>query len=248
MDYNNAEQVALYHENGDLALRNEIVLKNMGLVRTVAMSMRNLYLKFGDVDDIVNEGVLALLDAIENYDPSKGTKFETFANLKIRGAIIDYLRKHDWAPRGTRKFAYTLNEAIDMLCNKIGRMPTTEELAKYLKMDESKLLKLMADCAGLTTISLEELLSETYIDEPTVNPQIEEGLIHNELMKALTKAIKGLKGKYRQVIILYYYKDMNYLDIAKILGVTEGRVSQIHSKAILELKTELAPYFIESDT
>lgn len=243
MSYNNAEQVALYRENGDIALRNDIVLKNMELVCTIVRSMQNTYLKFSDADDIMSEGVLALLDAVENYDPSKGAKFETFASLKIRGAIIDYIRKQDWIPRSTRKFAHTLNEAIGMLCNEIGRMPTNEELAKYLKMDESKLLKFMADCAGMITISLEELLYETNIDELTVNPQNEEGLIHNELIKALTRAIKGLKEKYRQVIVFYYYKNMNYSDIAKTLGITEGRVCQIHSKAILKLKTELTPYF-----
>lgn len=243
MDYNNAEQVALYHESGDIALRNDIVLKNMGLVRAVAMSMRNLYLKFGDVDDVINEGVLALMDAIEIYDPSKGAKFETFANLKIRGAIIDYIRRQDWIPRNIRKFARTLDKATGMLYNEIGRMPTNEELAKYLKMDESKLLKLMADCAGTITLSFEELLYEDNINEPAVSPSNEEGLIHDELMKALTEAIEELKDKDRQVITLYYYKNMKYSDIAKSLGITEGRVCQIHSKAILTLKTKLAPYF-----
>ncbi len=83
---NNAEQIAIYQQSGDVALRNEIVLNNMGLVRSCAMSMRNMYIKHGDTDDVVNEGVIALMDAIESFDPAKGAKFETYASLKIRGA------------------------------------------------------------------------------------------------------------------------------------------------------------------
>lgn len=247
MDYNNAEQIALYHESGDIALRNEIVLKNMGLVRTVAMSMRNLYLKFGDVDDIINEGVLALIDAIETYDVSKGAKFETYASLKIRGTVIDYIRKQDWVPRSIRKFARTLDKATGMLYNEIGRMPTTEELAEYMKMDESKLLKAMADCAGTITLSFEELLYEDNINEPAINPSNEDGLIREELMKALTESLDELKDKERQVITLYYYKNMKYADIGKALGISEGRVCQIHSKAILFLKTKLSSYYKDSE-
>ena len=114
---NNAEQIAIYQQSGEIALRNEIVLNNMGLVRSCAMSMRNMYIKHGDTDDVINEGVLALMDAIESFDPAKGAKFETYASLKIRGAIIDFLRKQDWIPRNVRKFARTLDKANSMLYN-----------------------------------------------------------------------------------------------------------------------------------
>ena len=127
--YNNAERVALYQQNRDIALRNEIVLQNMGLVRTVALSMRNMYVKFGDVDDVVNEGVIALMDAIESYSPNRGAKFENYASIKIRGAIIDFLRKQDWIPRNVRKFAKALDKANSMLYNLNGRAPTNSELA-----------------------------------------------------------------------------------------------------------------------
>ena len=241
---NFAEQIALYRQTGDIALRNEIVLNNMGLVRACALSMRNMYIKFGEVDDVVNEGVLALMDAIETYDATTGAKFETFASLKVRGAIIDYIRKQDWIPRNLRKFSRTLDKANSMLYNLNGRVPTTAELAEYLKMDENKLLKLMAECSCTLTVSFEELLYEDNINEPAAEDTATDSeLLREEMKQVIADAIGELKDREREVITLYYYKNFKYSDIAKALGVTEGRVCQIHSKAVLALKAKLEPYF-----
>ncbi len=240
---NNAEQIAIYQQSGDVALRNEIVLNNMGLVRSCAMSMRNMYIKHGDTDDVVNEGVIALMDAIESFDPAKGAKFETYASLKIRGAIIDFLRRQDWIPRNVRKFARTLDKANSMLYNLNGRVPTTAELAEHLGIDEDKLLKQMAECSCTITLSFEELLYEDNIDEPAVDVPSDSGLLREEMSREIASAIDELKDKERQVVTLYYYKNMKYSDIAKALGVSESRVCQIHTKAILLLKEKLEPYF-----
>ena len=121
MDKSIASMVESYQQSRDIRLRNEIVLKSMGLVRTVALSLRNMYAKFGEVDDVINEGVLALMDAIESFDEEKGAKFETYASLRIRGAIIDYIRKQDWVPRPVRKFARDLDKANSALYNQYGR-------------------------------------------------------------------------------------------------------------------------------
>ena len=241
--YNNAERVALYQQNRDIALRNEIVLQNMGLVRTVALSMRNMYVKFGDVDDVVNEGVIALMDAIESYSPNRGAKFETYASIKIRGAIIDFLRKQDWIPRNVRKFAKALDKANSMLYNLNGRAPTNSELAQQLGMDEEKMLKMMTECSCTITLSFEELLYEDNVDEPSVKDSgVDRELLHNEMRKVVADAVNELGEKERQVITLYYYKNLKYSDIAKALGVSEGRVCQIHSKATLALKAKLSGY------
>lgn len=240
---NNAEQIAIYQQSGEIALRNEIVLNNMGLVRSCAMSMRNMYIRHGDTDDVINEGVLALMDAIESFDPAKGAKFETYASLKIRGAIIDFLRKQDWIPRNVRKFARTLDKANSLLYNLNGRVPTTDELAEYLRIDEDKLLKQMAECSCTITLSFEELLYEDNIDEPAVDAPSDSGLLREEMSREIAKAIDELKDKERQVVTLYYYKNMKYSDIAKALGVSESRVCQIHTKAVLLLKAKLEPYF-----
>lgn len=243
-EYNSSEQVALYHQNKDIALRNEIVLKNMGLVKTVAMSMRNMYIKFGDVDDVVNEGVIALMNAIEEYDPEKGAKFETFASLKIKGSIIDYIRKQDWIPRNVRKFAKALDKANSLLYNLYGRVPTTEELSQHLGMDENKLLKYMADCSCSITMSFEELLYEDNINEPMAkDASTDKNLMREEMINVVTEAVNSLKENERKVITLYYYKNMKYSDIAKALGVSESRICQIHTKAVLSLKARLEPYF-----
>lgn len=242
--YNFSEQVALYQQNKDIALRNEIVLKSMGLVKTVAMSMRNMYIKFGEVDDVVNEGVIALMNAIEEYNPEKGAKFETFASIKIKGAIIDYIRKQDWIPRNVRKFAKSLDKANSMLYNLNGRAPTTAELAQHLGMDENKLLKNMADCSCSITMSFEELLYEDNINEPSAKDgATDRNLMREEMIKVVGEAVNSLKENERRVITLYYYKNLKYSDIAKALGVTEGRVCQIHTKAVLSLKARLEPYF-----
>lgn len=242
--YNFSEQVALYQQNKDIALRNEIVLKSMGLVKTVAMSMRNMYIKFGEVDDVVNEGVIALMNAIEEYNSEKGAKFETFASIKIKGAIIDYIRKQDWIPRNVRKFAKSLDKANSMLYNLNGRAPTTAELAQHLGMDENKLLKNMADCSCSITMSFEELLYEDNINEPSAKDgATDRNLMREEMIKVVGEAVNSLKENERRVITLYYYKNLKYSDIAKALGVTEGRVCQIHTKAVLSLKARLEPYF-----
>lgn len=242
MDYNNAEQVALYQQNREIALRNEIVLNNMKLVRFCALSMRNMYAKYGSVDDVINEGVIALMDAIESFDPENGAKFETYASVKIRGAIIDFIRRQDWVPRNVRKFAKALDNANNMLYNLNGRVATTSELADYLKIGEDRLLSRMAECSGALTLSFEELLYEDNIDEPGMADASDAELLREELGRVIAEAIDQLKERERQVITLYYYKNFKYSDIAKALGLSEGRVCQIHTKAILGLKAKLEPY------
>lgn len=242
MEYNTAERIAEYQQSGDIALRNEIVLRNMGLVRSCAMSLRNMYIKYGDADDVVNEGVIALMDAIDTYDPLKGAKFETYASLRIRGAIIDFIRKQDRVPRQVRKFARSLDKANSMLYNLYNRAPTTAELSAQMGMDEDKLLKCMAEASCTVTLSFEELLYEDNFEEPAVPSQTDSRLMRNELMKMVADAVEDLKEKERQVITLYYYKNMKYSDIAKVLGVSESRVCQIHTKAALALKAKLEPY------
>lgn len=247
-EFNNNEQVVLYQQNGDIVLRNEIVLKNMSLVRSCAMSMRNMYIKFCEPDDVVNEGVIALMDAIESFDPSKGAKFETYATIKIKGAVIDYIRKQDWVPRSIRKFAKELDKANSMLYNLNGRVPTSQELAEHLGISENTLLKNMAECSGTIVFSFEELLYEDNIDEPAMENPTDKALLHSEMKRVIAQAIDGLKEKERQVIILYYYKNLKYSDIAKVLGVTEGRICQIHTKAVLTLKARLFGYFMGGES
>ena len=243
MNNSTAALLDSYLNTRDEALRNEIVLKNMGLVRSCALALRNMYIKFGEVDDVVNEGVIALMEAIETFDPEKGAKFETYATLKIRGAIIDFVRRQDWIPRSVRKFARDLDNANSSLYNQYNRMPTTEELAEYMEMPEEKLLKLMSEASCMVTLSFDELLYEDNFTEPaSAGEATDASVLRDECRRVIADAIESLKEKERQVITLYYFKSMKYSDIAKVLGISESRVCQINTKATLTLKTILEPY------
>ena len=243
MESSNAALLEEYGMSRSEALRNEIVLKNLGLVRACALSLRNTYIKYGDVDDVINEGVIALMEAIDSYDPAKGAKFETYASLKVRGAVIDYVRRQDWVPRPVRKFARDLDKANSILYNQYNRAPTNTELAEYLGMSEDKLLRGMADAANAVTLSFEELLYEdNFEDAPTADDGTDSRLLREERRRVIADAIGSLREKERQVITLYYYKSMMYSDIAKVIGVSESRVCQINTKAMLALKAALEPY------
>ncbi len=240
----NAALLEEYMYSKSEAVRNEIVLKNLGLVRSCALSLRNMYIKYGDVDDVVNEGVIALMDAIETFDPDKGAKFETYASLKIRGAIIDYIRKQDFIPRSVRKFSRDLDNATSSLYNQYNRIPTTAELSEYMDIPEDKLRKSMAEASCMVTLSFEELLYEdNFEDQPATSGEATDAkLLRDECRKVIADAIESLKEKERQVITLYYFKNMKYSDIAKALGISESRVCQINTKATLSLKAILEPY------
>ena len=205
MESSNAALLEEYGMSRSEALRNEIVLKNLGLVRACALSLRNTFIKYGDVDDVVNEGVIALMEAIDSFDPAKGAKFETYASLKVRGAIIDYVRRQDWVPRPVRKFARDLDKANSILYNQYNRAPTNGELAEYLGMSEDKLLRGMADAANAVTLSFEELLYEdNFEDAPTANDGTDSRLLREERRRVIADAISSLREKERQVITLYY--------------------------------------------
>lgn len=243
MDNSTAALLQEYMCSRDEAVRNEIVLKNLGLVRSCAMAMRNMYIKYGDVDDVVNEGVIALMEAIESFDPDKGAKFETYASLKIRGAIIDFIRRQDWIPRSVRKFARDLDNATGSLYNQYNRVPTTAELSEFMDIPEDKLLRSMAEASTTVTLSFEELLYEdNFEDHPAIGEGSDASLLREECRRVIAEAIESLKEKERQVITLYYFKNMKYSDIAKALGISESRVCQINTKATLALKAMLEPY------
>lgn len=234
-----------YSLTKDVNVRNEIVLLHMDIVKYVALSLRNIYAKYADFDDVVNEGVLALMNAVETYDIEKGVKLETYANIKIRGAIIDFVRKQDFVPRQTRKFNKDLSEAFSILNNELSRTPTNEELAEYLDISLEKLEKGMADATGTITLSFEELLYEDNFDGANNSGRssyADYRMYEKELKKVVAEAIDSLKEKERTVVSLYYYERIKFLDIAKIMGVSQSRVCQIHSKAMLILKTKLEEY------
>lgn len=239
------ELISKYKETGDIAIRNELVVMYSKLVKYIAISTRNLYQKYADTEDIVNEGIISLISAIESFDISRNVKFETYASIKIRGAIIDFIRKQDFIPRRVRQFAKELETAYSALYTKLHREPTIAELSEIMGVPEDKLSKQMGEVAGATTLSFEELLYEDNFelsDESITGEwEAEREIFKAEMRNTLAEAIDTLNEKERQVISLYYYEKLKFTDIAKVLQVTESRVCQIHAKAILKLK-----YYVNS--
>ena len=236
-----------YKESGDIKLRNEIALRYSNVVKYIAISMRNMYIKYADVDDIINEGMIALMAAIDQFDLSKNVKFETYASIKVRGAVIDYIRKQDWVPRQLRRFSKELDIAYSELYMKLDRNPTNSELAEYMDMTEDKFNKSMADVSGTVTLSFEQLLYEDNFDfgDETLPDGVsttEQRLYGQELQRIIAQAIDTLNEKERLVISLYYYERLKFSDIAKVLNLSDSRVSQIHTKAITTLKNKLDSY------
>lgn len=240
-EFDAIEAISEYKRTGNINLRNDIVLRYLELVRLIAVSLRNIYSKYASSDDIINEGVIALMSAIDNFDPDKGVKFETYANIKVKGAIIDYVRKQDWVPRHVRHFGKELDTAYNELFGKLGRHPKNEELAEHMGVTKEKLNKSMAEAAGAITLSFEELLYEDNFD--TVGGESADTRLYDEELKqVIAGAIEELNPKSRQVVTLYYYEKLKFSEIARVLGVSESRVCQIHSKSMLLLKHKLEEY------
>ncbi|MDR1754157.1 MAG: FliA/WhiG family RNA polymerase sigma factor [Eubacterium sp.] len=233
-----------YSVEKDIGLRNEIVLMYMHIVKYVALSLRNTYAKYGDFDDVVNEGVIALIKSVETFDINRGVKFETYANVKVKGAIIDYVRKQDWVPRQVRQFGRELESAYNHLYAELGRHPKNQEIADYMGITKEKLAKSMADVAGAITLSFEELIYEDNFVDGSLNVETDYGIYERERKKIIAESIDMLKPKEKQVITLYYFEKLKFSEIAKVLGVTESRVCQIHSKTLLLLKRSLGEYIM----
>ena len=240
-EFDVVQSIQEYRATGNTNIRNDIVLRYLEVVRLIAVSLRNIYLKYASADDVINEGVLALMGAIETFDPERGVKFETYANLKIKGAIIDYVRRQDWVPRQVRRFGKELDGAYSELFSKLGRHPTNDEIAEHMGITKEKLMRGMADAAGAITLSFEELLYED-------NFNVEGGktadrrLYEQEQKKVIAQAIDELNPKAKQVVTLYYYEKLKFSEIGQVLGVSESRVCQIHAKAMLQLKHALTQY------
>lgn len=235
-----------YKQTPDKALRNEIVMRSMHIVRYAVLSTRNMYRCYADDDDISNEAVLALMNAVDSFDPKKNVKFDTYASIKVRGAIIDYIRRQDSVPRGVRKFIRDYDSAYSVLYTELDREPTREEIAARLGVTEEKLDSFLSKSAAASTLSFEELLFEGFdMADETVESAAEAQLILSERRSQLASAIDSLKDKERTVITLYYYENLKYSEIATVLGISESRVCQIHTKAVDKLREKISGYMMD---
>ncbi len=241
-----------YKETGNEKIREHFVLKYAPLVKHIAGKISYKIKGAAEFDDLLGYGAIGLLDAISKYDPYKKIKFNTYAMTRIRGAIYDELRNLDWIPRTIRQKAKKLEHAINTLENKLDRAATDEEIAEFMEISIQDLKKTYLEVNGTTILSLFDSYSKNNkdgekiefihtIESPeTKNP--ESIMEKKEIQKYLVMAIKELPDKEKKVLILYYYEELTLKDIGKVLGITESRVSQLHTKAIMRLRGKLVKY------
>jgi RNA polymerase sigma factor FliA len=238
-----------YRKSRDHALRDRLILTYAPLVKFVAGRLGASLPAHVDEQDLVSYGLLGLIGAIERYDPGREIKFETYAISRIRGAIIDELRSLDWVPRSVRTRAREIERAIAELERSTMRAPTDEEIAAKLGITGDELEESLAEISRSSMAALDELWTPSsggdqisLIDtiEDTSGPDPESSLEQTELREALGEAIARLPEREKLVVTLYYYEELTLREIGEVLGVTESRVSQLHTKAVLRLKARLS--------
>ncbi|MGH2934983.1 MAG: RNA polymerase sigma factor WhiG [Gaiellaceae bacterium] len=239
-----------YRAKRDEGIRDRLILTYAPLVKYVAGRLGSGLPAHVDDEDLVSYGLLGLIGAIERYEPDRDVKFETYAIARIRGAIIDELRALDWVPRSVRSRARDIERAIGELEAKFGRVPTDEEIAGKLGITEEDLDESLSEISRSSIAALDELwtiggsggdqvaIIDTIEDIEAPDPQ--GALSQTELREAIADAIARLPEREKLVVTLYYYEELTLREIGEVLGVTESRVSQLHTKAVLRLKARLA--------
>jgi RNA polymerase sigma factor for flagellar operon FliA len=237
-----------FRRTRDRALRDRLILTYAPLVKYVAGRLGSGLPAHVDEGDLVSYGLLGLIAAIERFDPGRDVKFETYAIARIKGSILDELRAMDWVPRSVRSRAREIERAMATLEARLGRAPTDEEVAAKVGIPVDELEDSLSDIARSSIAALDELwtvsdsgegvaLIDTLEDESAPSP--DSALSQTELKEAIADAIARLPEREKLVVTLYYYEDLTLREIGEVLGVTESRVSQLHTKAILRLKARL---------
>ena len=240
-----------YHNTRDTELRNRLVLHYSYIAKTVAAQMRGYTANYAQMEDIVQQGIITLMDCIEKFDVRKGVKFESYAFMRVKNANIDFIRKQDWLPRRVRKTAKDIAQAETELSNQLMREPTVKELAQHLSVPADSLHRHYNEMANSVMMSLEVVLQNSVSGIQTldvsydVDQQPEERIFKKELRSELIQAIDSLSERERLVVSLYYYEHLRLYEIAEVLGVSESRVCQLHAKAISKMKTRLEQYMCD---
>lgn len=230
-----------YKKSGDIQLRNQIIEHYSQLVNRVVNRIAPRYSDYIDVDDLLGYGIFGLIDAIEKFDVDKGIKFETYASFRISGAIIDQIREQDWIPRSLRNKAKEVEKFMEELEMKLGRQVQDKELADHMGIPVGELHKLLGQVHSFSIISLDEQILEMIDGTTSISDSNspEEQAMIEEIKRILSEFIDSLPENERMVISLYYFEELTLKEIGMIIGVSESRVSQLHSKALIKLKNML---------
>ncbi|OEG00426.1 RNA polymerase subunit sigma [Vulcanibacillus modesticaldus] len=234
----------LWREYDDSDAYQQLVDKYIGLVDQVVKKMKVNLSSQVTFDELKSSGMLGFIDALKKFDYKRGLQFETYASLRIRGAIIDGLRENDWVPRSIREKAKKIENAYQILEQKFLRSVTDEEIMKFLKMDRQEFYQSLQETSFMHLLSLDEP-----IDEDRENTRralitdsgetIDDKLDRQHLKEILAAAIERLPEKEKLIVTLYYYEELNLTEISEILGLSTSRISQLHTKAIYRLRGAL---------
>jgi RNA polymerase sigma factor for flagellar operon FliA len=243
------EETEITEEN-----REEVIKKYSPMIKYVANRIAMRLPPHIEVDDLISVGVLGLMDAISKYDSSRGAKFKTYAEFRVRGAILDELRSMDWVPRSIRQKASQVDKVVVALQSKLRRQPEDEEVAKEMGLSLDQFHNTLNETKSIPIFSLEDLgiakesgeqqsLLDCLAGKADADPQTQIRLV--ELKEIIAKAIDALPEKERLMVSLYYYEELTMKEIGAVLDITESRVSQIHSKAVYRLRTKLKAIIAE---
>lgn len=236
-----------YAKTKDAKIKEVLIIEYSPLVKYVAARL-NIYLgKHIELEDLISYGIFGLIDAIDKFDIEKGVKFETYASLRIRGSILDNVRKLDWVPRTLRQKQKQFEQVYSELENNLGRFPTDEEVADKLNISISELQEFLNKNNIASLISLDEYVEQNYEIElvdmrKSANDEPEQVFEKKEIKENLAEAINKLSDKEKTVISLYYFEELTLKEISIIMKISESRVSQIHTKAVSRLRMKSGKY------
>jgi len=239
------------NQSVDGKLRDQLIMDYAPLIRFVAQRIAARLPSNIDIDDLISSGVIGLMDAIDKYDPSRDNKFKTYAEFRIRGAILDELRSQDWVPRSVRDKAKRIEKTYAELEQRFGRTVSDQEISNALGIKLDEYYDMIAKVKAVTLLSIDELSGPNQSDRKSLLECLENVGSRNPftqlkskgVRELLVKNIEDLPEKQKLVLSLYYYEDLNLKEIGKILEVTESRVSQLHTQAVEKLRSRLKPLF-----
>ncbi|SMC19365.1 RNA polymerase, sigma 28 subunit, SigD/FliA/WhiG [Desulfacinum hydrothermale DSM 13146] len=233
------------------ATREEAILKYYDLVKYTAYRLAARLPDNVCVDDLFNAGVIGLMDALDKFDPAQSVSFENYAKIRIRGAMLDEIRSLDWVPRSLRQKSAELEKTCANLEQRLGRFPEDEEIAREMAISLDEYHQLLDSLKGISFLpeDLNEYISENReaAHLATAPDEVFNQIHRSELQKIVAECIEGLTEKEKVVLSLYYFEELTMKEVGAVMGYTESRISQIHTKAILKLRTRLSKRLKEED-
>lgn len=235
--------------------KDRLIMEYAPLIKFIAQKIAIRLPSNIELDDLISSGVIGLMDAIDKYDPTRDNKFKTYAEFRIRGAILDELRAQDWVPRSVRDKAKLLDRTIAVLESELGRNAKEEEIAEKLDMTMDEYHSLVNQVRPVSVLSIDEQQTYSTMDKKSIMNILEGTKFNNpfrqlnvkSVKETIASAIEDLPERQRLVLSLYYYEDLNLKEIGKVLRVTESRVSQLHAQAISRLRSKLNSHFEEQE-